>query len=159
MSRVRRPELTSKLLSLIGGIATGMVLTMSLALRPASPGPEQALRLNLGFDSHRSGHKPFQKPPVKTPDDDTEAMGTIRISFSEPVTEFTATHVITVPVTASLPDQTGRMNSFAADRQASQPLNRELSLLWHPDRQRTPRRLPGVVSRPEPEGPASTGME
>lgn len=162
--RTRRPELRSKLFSLIGGMVMGLSATILAVIPASSPRPVAvAAAFDLGIP--HSGHNPKEierHPPAPT-DGIAPFADTAPRNPEQPVM-VTAAPITPLQISTPLPDQTARnleLQHQIIQSETIRSTNR-LTQDWQPIAVHTPRYQPHNQSgngrpHPTPDQPEVTG--
>ena len=152
----------SKLFSLIGGLTTGIMVTMALVLSsPSNPVQQQLADHGLQKLPVRAPDKPQVTAIPQTPEETTrETVSEAPRTPANPGQLVTATPVTPLVITSALPDQTTR-NTFAQPAApAAQPRSpHQLSQTWHPTPPHTPRYMPHYQRDHSQQETSSAGNE
>ncbi|MFO7626227.1 MAG: hypothetical protein R6V62_03080 [Candidatus Fermentibacteraceae bacterium] len=153
MIRIRRQGLTSKLFSLIGGVATGLVITMAVVI--PMPGKQiPVLTTNV---------EPVPAPKAIQVKELSDLTPTVEQYNTQPLVprqqeqpvQITPAPVLTLQLETSLPDQTGRNLALQQQTNPVEPsrVTHQLSQAWEPGIVYTPRYLPHTASGNHPRRP------
>lgn len=163
MIRIYRRELTSKLFSLIGGVTTGLVVTMAIIVST----PVKRVPVLMTHAEPIQAPKPIQtKEPSDQPStisrDDEQPVAALR---QEQPLQIAPAPVFTLQLETPLPDQTGRNLALQMETRRFEPsrVTHQLAQAWEPVTAGTaPRYMPHVHSgnhprRPDPGQPGIAG--
>lgn len=164
MIRIHRRELASKLFSLIGGVATGLVVTMAVVIpMPGKRVPVMIAHVQpLPASKTITVKEPSHQTPAVTVDSTQPAVP----SPQEQPLQITQSPVLTLQLETPLPDQTGRNLALQLETRPFEPdrVTHQLAQAWEPGITSTPRYLPHTHSgnhpgRPDPDQPGVTGRD
>jgi hypothetical protein len=156
--------LASKLFSLIGGVATGLLVTMAVVI----PMPGRQMPVLTVQSLPVPAPRPAQVKELsdQTP---TVAQEERQPAFARPQEQplhITPSPVLTTQSEATLPDQTGRNLVLQQQTRPVEPnrVTHQLAQAWQPANSNTPRYLPHTASgnhprRPDPGQPGFTGRD
>jgi len=162
--RIRRQGLSSKLFSLIGGVATGLVITMAVVIpMPRTQIPVLAASTETPVSPNAIQVKEQSDPaPTAERENTPPAVAPRR----EQTAQITPSPVFTLQPETSLPDQTGRNLALQQQTRSVEPsrVTHQLSQAWEPGIAYSPRYLPHTASgnpprRPDPGQPAISGRD
>lgn len=165
MIRIRRQGLSSKLFSLIGGVTTGLVVTMAVVI----PMPGRRLEVPEARTDHaRTARVVRTKEPAffdSASNDMGEELAAPAVQHEQPVL-IPPSPVATLRIETVLPDQTGRNIALQQQTSPLEPnrVTHQLAQAWEPGIAYTPRYLPhtsqvGSPRRPDTGQPGITGRD
>lgn len=164
MVRIRRQGLSSKLFSLIGGVASGLVITMAVVIpMPGRQMPVLTAR----------AEQPLLSKTVRTkaPSIEAAAFEVVEEGQALPYPQdqpviIPQLPVATLQIETSLPDQTDRNLALQYQTRQIEPnrVTHQLAQAWEPGMAYSPRYLPhtnqgGNPRRPDPGQPGITGRD
>lgn len=166
MIRIRRQGLSSKLFSLIGGVTTGLVVTMAVVI----PMPGRRIEVPAAHTdrTHASAivrSKETFSSDVPAAIDRNDEMPVPAVRQEQPVL-ITPSPVATLRIETVLPDQTGRNIALQQQTSPLEPnrVTHQLAQAWEPGMAYSPRYLPhtsqgGSPRRPDTGQPGITGRD
>lgn len=156
--------MTSKLFSLIGGVTTGLVITMAVVI----PMPRKHAPVLMTHSEPPAVSRAFEAKelPDQTPTVVQDARQAAVVPQYEQPLQITQAPVFTLQPETLLPDQTGRNIALQEQTRPVEPnrVTHQLAQAWEPGSAYSPRYLPHTDSgnrtrRPNPGQPGLTGRD